>query len=281
MPDAQLIKSLEAAATENRIKIISMLEKAKSGHPGTSLSAIDIITALFFHEMKWDPKNPEWEERDRFILSKGHGVPALYAALATKGAIPEAELSTLRLTNSRIQGHPDRVKLPVMEASTGSLGQGLSIAMGIALGLKQRKSSARSFCMLGDGECQEGQIWEAALAAPKFKLNNLIVFLDNNNGQIDGHVTEVMDLMPLAEKWRAFRWAVQEIDGHDYTQILGALEKAKAETERPTMIVAKTVKGKGVSFMENNIKWHGVAPNADEAKKALGELQAKLAQVTA
>ncbi len=279
MPNTQLIQSLEAAATENRIKIISMLERAKSGHPGTSLSAIDIITALFFHEMKWDPKNPAWEDRDRFVLSKGHGVPALYAALAQKGAIPEAELTTLRQTNSRIQGHPDRVKLPVMEASTGSLGQGLSIAQGIAMGLKQRKSSARAFCMLGDGECQEGQVWEAALSAPKFKLNNLIVFLDNNNGQIDGHVTEVMDLNPLADKWRAFRWAVQEIDGHDFSQILGALDQAKLETERPTMIVAKTVKGKGVSFMENNIKWHGVAPNADEAKKAIAELEAKRAQV--
>jgi transketolase len=276
MPNSQLIKTLEATANECRIKIISMLERAGSGHPGSSLSAIDIITTLFFHEMKWDPKNPTWEDRDRFVLSKGHGAPALYAALAQKGAIPEEELATLRRTGARLQGHPDRVRLPVVEASTGSLGQGLSIAQGIALGLKQSKKSARAFCLLGDGECQEGQIWETVMSAPKFKLNNFVVFLDNNNGQIDGHVTDVMDLQPLADKWRAFRWAVQEIDGHDFSQILGALEKAKQETERPSVIICKTVKGKGVSFMENQVKWHGVAPSADEAKKAIEELKAKV-----
>ncbi len=276
MADPQTIRSLEATANECRIKIISMLEKAGSGHPGSSLSCIDIITALFFHEMKWDPNNPAWEDRDRFVLSKGHGVPALYAVLAQKGVIPEAELATLRRTNSRLQGHPDRARLPVMEASTGSLGQGLSFAQGIAMGLKHAKKSARSFCVLGDGECQEGQVWEALLSAPKFKLNNLVVFLDNNNGQIDGHVTEVMDLNPIPEKLRAFRWAVHEIDGHDFNQILGALEAAKAETERPTFIHCHTVKGKGVSFMENNVKWHGVAPNAEEAKKAIEELKAKV-----
>jgi transketolase len=276
MQDSQLIKTLQSTANECRIKIISMLNQSGSGHPGSSLSAIDVITTLFFHEMRWDPQNPAWEERDRFVLSKGHGVPALYAVLAHKGAIPEAELATLRRTNSRIQGHPDRVKLPVMEASTGSLGQGLSIAQGIALGLKQQKRSARAFCMVGDGECQEGQIWETVMSAPKFKLNNLVVFLDNNNGQIDGHVTEVMDLQPLADKWRAFRWAVHEIDGHDFEQILGALAKAKEEKDRPTVVICKTVKGKGVSFMENNVKWHGVAPNADETKQALEELKAKV-----
>lgn len=276
MFDAQLIKTLQNTSTECRIKIISMLAKAGSGHPGSSLSAIDVITTLFCHEMRWDPRNPQWEERDRFVLSKGHGVPALYAVLALKGAIPEAELDTLRRTNSRIQGHPDRVKLPVMEASTGSLGQGLSIAQGMALGLKHQKRSSRVFCMLGDGECQEGQVWEAAMSAPKFKLNNLVVFLDSNNGQIDGHVTEVMDLRPIADKWRAFRWAVHEIDGHNFEQILGALAKAKEEKERPTFIFCNTVKGKGVSFMENNVKWHGVAPNADEAKRAIEELTAKV-----
>lgn len=276
MPDADLIRNLETISNQCRQRIIAMLEKAGSGHPGTSLSAIDIITTLFCHEMRWDPKNPAWEDRDRFVLSKGHGVPALYAVLAHRGAIPEEELMTLRRTGARLQGHPDRVRLPVMEASTGSLGQGLSIAQGIALGLRLQGRSARSFCMLGDGECQEGQVWEAVMSAPKFKLNNLIVFLDNNNGQIDGHVTDVMDINPIGDKFRAFRWAVQEIDGHDFGQILDALSKAKMETERPTLIHCHTTKGKGVSFMENNIKWHGVAPNADESKRALEELKAKV-----
>ncbi len=266
-------KRLEQIATECRADILEMLEKSKSGHPGGSLSVIDIIVTLFFHEMKMDPKNPYWEDRDRFILSKGHGVPALYAVLAKKGVIPREDLWTLRKTNSRLQGHPDRVMMPVVEASTGSLGQGLSIAQGIAMGLKLQKNSARVFCVIGDGESQEGQIWETAMSAPKFKLNNLVVFLDNNNGQIDGHVEEVMDLRPIADKWRSFRWAVQEINGHSIPEILDALEGAKNETERPTMIVARTVKGKGVSFMENNIGWHGVAPNKEQLEKALQELK--------
>lgn len=275
MVDSQKVEELKTIAREMRVDILKMLETAGSGHPGGSLSAIDVIVALFFHEMKRDPKNPYWEDRDRFILSKGHAVPALYAVLAKQGSIPYEELSTLRKTNSRLQGHPDRVILPFVEASTGSLGQGLSIAQGIAMGLKLQKKSARTFCLIGDGESQEGQIWETAMSAPKFKLNNLICFLDNNNGQIDGRVEEVMDLRPIADKWRSFRWAVHEIDGHDFTQILEALHAANRETERPTMIVAKTVKGKGVSFMENNIGWHGVAPNKVELQKALAELQGK------
>lgn len=275
MADTQSVEKLKSIATEMRVEILKMLETAGSGHPGGSLSAIDMIVALFFHEMKRDPKNAHWEDRDRFILSKGHAVPALYAVLAKQGSIPQEELSTLRKTNSRLQGHPDRVILPFCEASTGSLGQGLSIAQGIAMGLKLQKKPARAFCLIGDGESQEGQIWETALSAPKFKLNNLICFLDNNNGQIDGHVEDVMDLRPIADKWRAFRWAVHEIDGHDIAQILDALEAAKKETERPTMIIARTVKGKGVSFMENNIGWHGVAPNKVELQKALAELQGK------
>lgn len=252
---------------------MTMLEKAQSGHPGGSLSAIDLITALFFHEMRMDPKNSQWEDRDRFVLSKGHGVPALYAVLAKRGAIAHSDLATLRRINSRLQGHPDRVLLPFVEASTGSLGQGLSIAQGIALALKLQKKSSRVFCLMGDGETQEGQVWETAMSAPKFKLNNLVAILDNNNGQIDGHVTEVMDLEPIADKWRSFNWAVQEINGHSFPEILSALEKSKAEKEKPTLILARTVKGKGVSFMENQIGWHGVAPNADELKKALQELQ--------
>lgn len=273
MSDTQTEEKLRRIATECRTDILRMLETAGSGHPGGSLSAIDIIVTLFFSEMKTDPKNPYWEDRDRFILSKGHAVPALYAVLAKQGSIPHEELSTLRRINSRLQGHPDRVILPWVEASTGSLGQGLSIAQGVAMGLKLQDRDARVFCLIGDGESQEGQIWETAMSAPKFKLNNLVVFLDNNNGQIDGHVEEVMDLRPIADKWKAFRWAVQEIDGHDIGQILKALEKCKSEKERPSLIVARTVKGKGVSFMENNIKWHGVAPNKEELKKALEEIE--------
>jgi transketolase len=250
-----------------------MLEKAQSGHPGGSLSAIDLITALFFHEMQMDPTDAAWEDRDRFVLSKGHGVPALYTVLSHRGVLPESELSTLRRINSRLQGHPDRVLFPFVEASTGSLGQGLSIAQGIALALKLQKKTARVFCLMGDGETQEGQIWETAMSAPKYKLNNLVALLDNNNGQIDGHVTEVMDLEPIAEKWRAFNWAVHKINGHSFSEIITALEKARTEKDRPTLILAKTVKGKGVSFMEDKIGWHGVAPTAEELKKALEELK--------
>jgi transketolase len=273
MADPQTLEKLKAIAADCRVDILTMLEKAKSGHPGGSLSVIDLVVALFFHEMKQDPKRPDWDGRDRFVLSKGHGVPALYAALVSQGSIERSELATLRQTNSRLQGHPDRVAFPWAEASTGSLGQGLSIAQGLALGFKLAKKTNRVFCVIGDGETQEGQIWETAMSAPKFKLNNLICFTDNNNGQIDGHVTEVMDLTPLAEKWRAFRWAVHEIDGHDYAQILGALDKARKETEKPTMIIAHTVKGKGVSFMENNIGWHGVTPNAEQTKQAIAEIR--------
>lgn len=267
------VQELESVARDCRKHILRMLEKAQSGHPGGSLSAIDLITALFFHEIQMDPKNPHWEDRDRFVLSKGHGVPALYAVLAERGAIPLDELSTLRRINSRLQGHPDRVVLPFVEASTGSLGQGLSIAQGIALALRLQKKSSRVFCLMGDGETQEGQIWETAMSAPKYKLNNLVAILDNNNGQIDGHVNEVMDLEPIADKWRAFNWAVHDINGHSFTEILSTFEKCRLETERPSLIIARTVKGKGVSFMEDQIGWHGVAPNSEELKKALSELE--------
>jgi transketolase len=273
MDSAQKFARLEEIALKCREEIIPMIYQAASGHPGGSLSVIDIIVALFCEEMRWDPKNPNWEERDRFILSKGHGVPALYAVLAQHGVVRPEELSTLRRIGSRLQGHPDRVMMPVVEASTGSLGQGLSIAQGIAMGLKLRGSSSRVFCVIGDGESQEGQVWEAAMSAPKFKLNNLICFLDSNNGQIDGKVEQVMDIRPIADKWRAFRWNVQEIDGHSMPEILESLQKAKNEKESPCMIIAHTVKGKGVSFMEGNIDWHGKAPNAEELKKAMAELK--------
>ena len=262
-------------AQEFRISIIRMITQAKSGHPGGSLSAIDLITALFFQEMKGaDPQSMNDPNRDRFILSKGHAVPALSTILAKKGFIHPDELKTLRQTGSRLQGHPDRVRLPIVEASTGSLGQGLSVAQGMAMSLKN--TPARVFCLLGDGEIQEGQIWEAALSASKYQLSNLCAILDANNGQIDGPVDQVMPLEPLADKWKAFGWHVIEIDGHNWEQILKAYQEARSlqtqGSKKPVFIIARTIKGKGVSFMENNIAWHGAAPSAEQAEKAIEEL---------
>lgn len=266
------IDQLKSQAHESRKLILKMIHAAGSGHPGGSLSAIDIITALFFHEMRHDPKKPRWEDRDRFVLSKGHGVPALYATLAAGGYISSDEAMTLRQLGSRMQGHPDRVKFDAIEASTGSLGQGLSIAQGLAMGLKLDKKDARVYCMLGDGEIQEGQIWEAALSITKYNLTNLVTILDYNRFQIDGSVKDVMNLEPLAEKWKSFGFHVLEIDGHDMNAILGALDKARRETSKPTFIIAHTVKGKGVSFMENHNEWHGSAPSSEQLEKALKEL---------
>ncbi len=271
---------LEELSSHFRVQIIEMLTEAKSGHPGGSLSAIDLVTALWFSEMRGVKSAKELAaDRDRFVLSKGHAVPALYAVLAKKGFIEESELMTLRKTGSRLQGHPDRVRMPIVEASTGSLGQGLSVAQGLALGLKLDGKKSRVFCLLGDGEIQEGQIWEAAMSAPKFGLSNLCAILDANGGQIDGPVSQVMPLEPLADKWRAFGWNVIEIDGHDMAQILKAYETARTEQDqgsmKPTFILARTVKGKGVSFMENQIGWHGVVPKADEAKRAIDEIKSR------
>lgn len=270
-------QDLTSLANEMRIWIIDMLAEAKSGHPGGSLSAIDLVTALWFNEMRGvDPKNLA-SDRDHFVLSKGHGVPALYAVLAKKGFIPVDELKTLRKTGSRLQGHPDRVRLPIVEASTGSLGQGMSVAQGMAIAAKLKKSSSRVYCLVGDGETQEGQIWETALSAPKFGLSNLCVILDNNNGQIDGPVSQVMPIEPIVDKWRSFGWHTIDIDGHNMDQILGAYREARTLQEKggtkPVLIVARTVKGKGVSFMEHKIEWHGVAPKADEAQKAKDEIR--------
>lgn len=255
-----------------RITIIEMLTKAGSGHPGGSLSAIDIVTALYFARMKHDPKRPDWADRDRFVLSKGHGVPALYAVMAEAGYFPKEELMTLRERGSRLQGHPVNTSLPGIEACTGSLGQGLSVAQGMALASKMDGGKFHVYCMIGDGESQEGQIWEAAMSAPKFGLDTLTLFFDHNRGQIDGPVKEVMDIEPLADKWRAFNWNVLSIDGHDYAQILGAIDQARATKGKPTVILADTVKGKGVSFMEHQISWHGAAPNKDQSEKAIAEL---------
>lgn len=274
----QSTAQLTTLTKEFRVEIIDMLTEAKSGHPGGSLSAIDLLTVLWFSEMKGLEGAPNRlsEDRDRFVLSKGHGVPALYAILAKKGFISKSDLMSLRKTGSPLQGHPDRMRMPIVEASTGSLGQGLSVAIGMALGLKLDKKKSRVYCLIGDGESQEGQIWEAALSAPKFKLSNLCVILDNNNGQIDGHVSEIMPIEPIADKWKAFGWNVIDINGHDITQIKNAYSEARAMEEKgntkPTIIIGRTVKGKGVSFMENKIEWHGVAPKPEQAEAAKKEI---------
>ena len=266
------ISFLKEKAKEIRKSIVSMITEAKSGHPGGSLSATDILTALYFSEMNVDPANPKMEGRDRFVLSKGHAAPAIYATLAEKGYFSKDELMTLRKFGSRLQGHPDMKKLPGIEISTGSLGQGLSVANGMALNAKIFNENYRTYIVLGDGEVQEGQIWEAAMTAAHYKLDNLCAFLDSNNLQIDGNVTEIMGVEPLDKKWEAFGWNVIKIDGHNFEEILSALEKAKECKDKPTMILAKTVKGKGVSFMENVCGFHGVAPTLEELERALAEL---------
>ena len=266
------ISFLKEKAKEIRRSIVSMITEAKSGHPGGSLSATDILTALYFSEMNIDPANPKMEGRDRFVLSKGHAAPAIYATLAEKGYFSKDELMTLRKFGSRLQGHPDMKKLPGIEISTGSLGQGLSVANGMALNAKMFNENYRTYVILGDGEIQEGQIWEAAMTAAHYKLDNLCAFLDNNNLQIDGNVSEIMGVEPLDKKWEAFGWNVIKIDGHDFEQILSALDKARECKDKPTMIIAKTIKGKGVSFMENVCGFHGVAPTLEELERALAEL---------
>jgi transketolase len=278
---AATVEKLATITRQLREDIIDMLAAAGSGHPGGSLSAIDIVSTLFNHEMRHRPKEPHWAGRDRFVLSKGHAVPALYATLAHAGYFPREDLRSLRVLGSRLQGHPANQLLAGVEASTGSLGQGLSIAVGMALASKidhgDAEDAPRVYCMIGDGEMQEGQIWEAALSAPRYRLDNLCVFLDYNRGQIDGFVKDVLDVDPVEEKWRAFRWNVLTIDGHDYAQILDALDEARRTKGRPTFVVAHTLKGKGVSLFEKDmIKWHGVAPTKDEAQAAIAEVRAGL-----
>lgn len=263
---------LKKTALEARKHIIRMTGAAGSGHPGGSLSAIDLLTALYFSEMTHFPDDPQRPGRDRFVLSKGHGCPALYAILGMTGYFPEDELIRLRKLGSILQGHPCMLKTPGVEMSTGSLGQGLSAANGMALAQRLSGLDYRIYVMMGDGEQQEGQIWESAMTSAHYKLDNLVGIVDYNGMQIDGTVTEVMEIAPLAEKWRAFGWEVFEIDGHDMGQILGALDQARKVSGKPAMIVARTVKGKGVSFMEHNLKFHGNAPTADEGAAALAEL---------
>ncbi|WAM33358.1 transketolase [Caldicellulosiruptor morganii] len=267
---------LKKIATEIRKSIIIQTAEAGSGHPGGSLSGVEILTYLYFVEMNIDPRNPKDPDRDRFVLSKGHASPLLYAVLAEKGFISKEELKGFRQIYSNLQGHPDMKKVPGVEMSTGSLGQGLSVANGMALAGKLDGKNYRVYVLLGDGEIQEGQIWEAAMTAAHYKLDNLTAFLDHNGLQIDGKITEVMSPEPVDEKFRAFGWHVITIDGHDFNQIEKAVSEAKTVKGKPTIIIAETVKGKGVSFMENEAGWHGTAPNKEQAQKALEELQKQL-----
>lgn len=264
---------LSATARKLRHHVIEMITEAKSGHPGGSLSAADLVTALYFNTLVHDPKNPLWQERDRFILSKGHAAPILYAALAECGYFPVDELLTLRKSGSRLQGHTDRNLTPGVEMSAGSLGQGLSFAVGVSLAAKLDSSKYHVYVMLGDGECDEGQVWEAAMSAAHFKTNNLIAIVDHNKIQLDGRCQDIMSLEPLASKWIAFNWHVIEIDGHDFKQILPALKEAREYNSKPVVIIAHTIKGKGVSFMENNVEFHGKSPSKDETILALKELE--------
>jgi transketolase len=268
----QSIATTIEKARQIRRDIIMMLGQAGSGHTGGSLSASDILACLYFWEMNIDPDNPQEENRDRFVLSKGHAAPVLYATLAEKGFFPHEYLKGLRKLGSPLQGHPDMRKLPGVEASTGSLGQGISWAVGMALAGKMDNRDYRVYALLGDGEIEEGMVWEASMAASHYKLDNLVIFVDNNGLQIDGRVEEVMSPLPIPEKFKAFGWEVLEIDGHDHQQIMQALNTARTIKGKPTAVIAHTIKGKGCSFMENRVEWHGVAPKPDEVEKALAEL---------
>ena len=265
-------KGLNEITNVIRKDIVSMICKSKSGHPGGSLSAVEILTALYFDQMNIDPTNPKMEDRDRFVLSKGHAAPALYATLAQRGYFAKDELNNLRQLGSMLQGHPDMKKVPGVEMSTGSLGQGFSVACGMAMAAKLDNAPWNVYALLGDGEVQEGIIWEAAMSAAHYKLDNMIAFLDYNGLQIDGEVESVMNINPIEDKFKTFGWNVITIDGHDFDQIFAALDMAKDTVDNPTMIIAKTIKGKGVSFMENQASWHGSAPSEEQLEQALSEL---------
>lgn len=268
------MNNVNEMAKKIRIDIIEAITAAGSGHPGGSLSVADIIATLYFDKMNIDPENPKWEERDRLVLSKGHVAPALYAALAEKGYFKREYLKTLRKNDSFLQGHPDMKKTPGVDVSTGSLGQGLSIANGMALAGRLNHKDYYIYVILGDGEIQEGQVWEAAMSSAHYKLNHVIAFLDFNGLQIDGTNEEVMNVNPVDDKFRSFGWDVQVIDGHNCDAIATAIDKAKRNIDKPSIIICKTIKGKGVSFMENEVGWHGTAPNTEQAKRALEELRA-------
>lgn len=267
------VKQLVQHAKEMRREIIKMLTESGSGHTGGSLSAADIVTALYFYKLRHRPQDPAWRERDRFILSKGHAAPVLYAALALTGYFDRELLKTLRRIDSPLQGHPSSKTLKGVEVSTGSLGQGLSLANGMALGLRMDGLDSRVYCLLGDGELQEGQVWEAAMTAAHYGVDNLCAIVDNNGLQIDGFCCDVMKIEPITEKWKAFGWNVLDIDGHNMEQIADALDEAEKVKGKPTVIVARTVKGKGVSFFEGKAEYHGITPTREEQEKALKELE--------
>ena len=272
-------KDLALKANRARLLAVEAVHRAASGHPGGSLSCLDALTALYFNEMRVDPANPQWAERDRFVLSKGHCAPALYAVLALRGFFPVEDLQMLRSIKSHLSGHPDMKYVPGVDMSTGSLGQGLSTAVGMALAAKHTGKTFRTYAICGDGEIEEGHIWEAVMAAAKWKLDNLCAFIDVNGLQIDGNTADVMPSEPLDQKLEAFNWHVVKIDGHNIDQILSALAEARSCKGMPTAILMKTVKGKGVSYMENNAGWHGKAPNADEFAIARAELEAKIKEL--
>ena len=274
-------KQLQITACKVRMGVIESTHGAKAGHPGGSLSAAEVFTYLYFKEMNIDPKNPKWEDRDRFVLSKGHTTPGLYSVLAERGFFPVEDLPTFRHIDSYLQGHPNMNTVPGVDMSTGSLGQGVSVATGMALAAKHMGKKNRVYSLLGDGEIQEGQVWEACMAAAHYKLDNLCIVVDNNGLQIDGNIADVMSPYPIVGKLESFGFYVQEIDGHDFDAIEAAFANAKATTGKPSAIVIKTVKGKGVSYMENDAGWHGKAPNDAEYAQAMAELKAQLAELEA
>ncbi len=279
--DAQLKKQLEIAATKVRMGIIEGVYNAKAGHPGGSLSVTDTLTYLYMNRMNVNPEQPEMADRDRLVLSKGHTAPALYAVLAHRGFFPVEELKTLRKIDSRLQGHPVRGKVPGVDMSTGSLGQGISAACGMALSGKISNDTYKVYAVLGDGEIQEGQVWEAAMFAAHYQLDNLVAVVDNNGLQIDGKIGDVMSPYPIDEKFAAFGWHVITINGHDFDEIEKAFDEAETVLNKPTVIIQRSTKGKGVSFMENQVGWHGKAPNDEEYAKAMEELKARLAELEA
>ncbi len=272
MKQTKNVEELQAVARSVRRHIIQMIGEAKSGHPGGSLSAVELVVALYYDVMKHDPANPTWPDRDRFILSKGHAAPVLYSTMALRGYVPEDQLNTLRRLGSIYQGHPDRRFIPSVEASTGSLGVGLSVGLGMAEAARLDGSPTRVYVMLGDGEIQEGQIWEAGMYGAFHKVDNIVAILDYNHIQLDGFVKDIMEIEPIADKWRAFGWNVIELDGHDFPAIQKAFADAEACKGKPTILIAHTIKGKGVSFMENNPKFHGNAPTKEEVALALQEI---------
>ncbi len=271
--DKEKLRRLAKIATNIRKNALTAVYCASSGHPGGSLSVADILTVLYFEVMRIDPKNPKWEDRDRFVLSKGHCAPALYGTLAERGFFPKDEIKNFRCISSYLQGHPDMKSVPGVDMSTGSLGQGFSAANGMAISAKIWNKSYRVYTVMGDGELQEGQIWEAAMFSAHYKLDNLTAFVDFNGLQIDGDIRKVMNPLPIDEKFKAFGWNVLNIDGHNYGEIYDAILEAQKVKEKPTVIIAKTIKGKGVSFMENDPSWHGTPPKQDQFEKAIKELE--------